>query len=187
MSEENVVRQRLAVRPTSRRRLGERLALRFPRAGALFVRAILRLRPRSWLRRTLVRFSLRLVIEAINRGDPEAAFALYPPDCETITNSELMSIGFERVYRGREERLRFQRDWLAELGEFQQEAKEVIDCGDRILLLVRMKGSGLASQAAFDTDVAYLLTISGGRPIREQLFRSHDQALKAAGLSDSDS
>ena len=186
MSEENVevVRQRLAVRPTSRRRLGERLALCFPRAGALFVRAILRLPPRSRLRRTLVPYSLQLALEAINRGDPEAAFALYPPDCETITNSGLMTLGFDRVYRGREERLRFQREWVAELGEFQQEAKEVIDCGDRILLLVRMKGSGLASRAAFDTDVAYLLTNSGGRPIREQLFRSHEEALEAAGLTE---
>jgi ketosteroid isomerase-like protein len=132
----------------------------------------------------MIRYALRLAIEAANSSDYEAAFALIlSPDYETVTPPELVGLGFEPTYRGREGRLRFQLKWVGELGEFQQETEEIIDCGDRVLLLARMRGSGLSSGAAFDSEVAYLLTISGGRLIREQDFRSHEEALEAAGLS----
>jgi hypothetical protein len=50
------------------------------------------------------------------------------------------------------------------------------------VLLGRMRGTGRGSGAAFDSEVAYLLTLSGGRVVRERLFRSHEEALEAAGL-----
>jgi ketosteroid isomerase-like protein len=178
----DVVRQTLAVRPNKRRRLEERVFLRFPGAASLFVRTLFRFRPRSRVRRVMVRRAFRLAFEAANRGDYEAALALYPSDGETITPPELVGLGFEPVYRGREERLRFQRAWVAELGDFQQEAGEAIDLGDRVLLLARMKGSGLSSGAMFENEIAYLLTFSAGRFVREETFRSHQLALEAAGL-----
>ena len=60
----------------------------------------------------------------------------------------------------------------------------MIDLGDRVLCLGRMKGTGASSGAAFDTEVAYLFTVSAGRIVREQDFRSHEEALEAAGLQD---
>ena len=186
MSEENVeiVRQPIAVRARSRRSVVEHLGLRLPWAAALLVRAVTRLPPRSRLRQAMVRYGVRWPIEAINRGDHEAAFMLIPHDYETVAPPEFVGLGFDPVYRGRDGRLRFHRAWVAELGEFQQETEEVIDCGDRVLLLARMKGSGLSSGAAFKGETAYLVTISAGQLIREQEFRSHQEALEAAGLSE---
>jgi hypothetical protein len=60
----------------------------------------------------------------------------------------------------------------------------LIDLGDRLLILGRVKGSGLRSGAPFDDQWANLLTISAGRVIREQPFFSHHEALDAAGLSE---
>ena len=133
----------------------------------------------------MVRNAVRLSIEAVNRGDEEAAFVLIPDDYETVPPPEFAGLGFDPIYRGRDGRFRYHRTWITELGEFQQETEEVIDCGNRILLLGRMKGSGRSSGAAFDgQEGAYLLTISGGRLVREQNFRSHREALEAAGLSE---
>src|SRR3954454_14048575 len=86
MSEENVeaVRQPLALRVHSRHRLVERLFLRAPRTSRHMTRAMLRLSPRSWLRQRMLRWFLRLVFEAANRGDWEAAFATIPDDYEAI-------------------------------------------------------------------------------------------------------
>jgi ketosteroid isomerase-like protein len=184
MSQEKneVVRQTLAVRPSKRRRLEERVFLRFPGVGSLFVRTLFGFRPRSRVRRVMVSRTFRLAFEAVNRGDYEAALALYPSDGETIIPPDLVGLGFEPVYRGREERLRFQRAWAAELGELQQEDVEAIDLGDRVLLLARMKASGLSSGAMFETEIGYLLTFSAGRFVREETFRSHQLALEAAGL-----
>ena len=184
MSQENVeiVRQPIAVRDASRPRVHERLFLRLPRVAAVLTRAALRRRPTSRLRQAMIRNALRIGFEALNRGDYEAGFALVPPDFETITFSELVGLGFDPVYRGREGRLRYHRQWVAELGEFQNEPEEVIDLGDHVLVLGRVKGSGLSSGATFGNEEAYLFTISAGRIIREQDFRSHEQALEAAGL-----
>jgi ketosteroid isomerase-like protein len=132
----------------------------------------------------VVRLAFRWALEAANRGDFEAAFALLPPDYETITPPELVGLGLEPSYRGREGRLTFQLTWMRDLGEFEQEAEEVIDTGDQIILLGRMMGTGLGSGANFESEVAYVVTLSGGRLVREQPFRSHTEAREAAGLSE---
>ena len=79
--------------------------------------------------------------------------------------------------------MRFQRTWTAQWGDVRFEPAEVTDLGDRLLVLGRMKGSGLSSGGAFDREWANLTTFSAGRVIREQVFLDHGEALKAAGLS----
>jgi ketosteroid isomerase-like protein len=185
MSEENVeiVRQTIAVRAHSRRRVEERLGLRFPRALAFLAGAVWRLPPRSWVRQAMIRRAVRLGVEATNRGDYEASFFLYHRDCETIFASQLATVG-EPGTRGREERIRWQRRWSADWGEFRIEPEELIDLGGRQLVIGRMKGSGLSSGAPVDNDYGQLWTISAGRVIREQIFMDHGEALEAAGLSE---
>jgi len=187
MSQENVevVRQPIAVRPSSRRRLEERLALRFPRALALLARAIWRLPLRSRLRRAMVRHVMQLGVEAANRNDLDAAFALYHPDIELMFAAALVALGFEPVYHGREARISVQRQWIAEWGDMCQEPEELIDFGDgRVLVYGRQKGSGISSRAPIDNDWALLLTLSAGRVIREQDFLDRAEAFQAAGLSE---
>jgi ketosteroid isomerase-like protein len=185
MSEENVeiVRQPISLGAHSRRRLEERLALRFPRVLALGANAAWRFRPSSRLRRALLRHSVRLGFEASNRGDHEATFILYHADCESIVPAQLASLG-EPGTRGREERIRWQRRWSAEWGEFRFEPKEVIDLGDRQLVVGHIRGSGSSSGAAVDSEWAALFTSSAGRVFREQVFLDHGEALEAAGLSE---
>jgi hypothetical protein len=58
----------------------------------------------------------------------------------------------------------------------------MLDLGDRLLFVGRIKGSGLSSGAGFETAWANLLTLSAGRVIREEPFFDHREALEAAGL-----
>jgi ketosteroid isomerase-like protein len=136
------------------------------------------------MRRAMVRFVWRRILEAANRGDWEAAFAVLPPDYETYPPPEVIGLGFEPMYRGPDERLRLQLGWMDQLGEFQQEAKEVIDLGDRIVLLGWMRGTGLGSGAEFESEIAYVIDIEDGRLSREHFFRFHAEGLEAAELSD---
>jgi hypothetical protein len=180
-----VVRYSIEATDRSRRTVAERLTLRFPRATAPLVRALFRLSPQSQLRRRVLPYAVRLGLQALNRGDHEAGFALISfPDYETVPPRELVGLGFDPVYRGRDGRLRYHRTWVAEIGEFRQQTGELIDCGGRFLLLTHMKGSGQASGAAFEGEAAYLFTISAGELVREQDFRSHEEALEAVGLSE---
>jgi ketosteroid isomerase-like protein len=157
--------------------------VRFPRALALLGRAVWRLSAGSRLRRAL---TCRAVIsgwEAANRGDFEVALALYHPDVETIFDPKMVEIGFEPIYGGRESRLAVQRRATAEWGEWRFEPKELISVGvDRLLTLGRMKGTGLMSGAAVDTDWGALFTTFDGLVIREQIFLDRGEALEAVGL-----
>ena len=179
-----MVRLPVSVRAQSRRRLLERLALRLPRTAAFLIHGLQRLSPRSRLRQGLIRHVIRQGIEALNRHDFEAIFGFYAQDCE-FAPFQLPTLGLEGTH-GRAERIRFQQRWVAEWGEFRFEPEEVIDLGDarRLLVLGRIKGTGLSSGAAFEGEWAALLTVSDGWVVREEAYFDHADALEAAGLSE---
>jgi ketosteroid isomerase-like protein len=185
MSEENVrvVRQPITVGARTRRHLEENLALRFPRASALFVRAVLGLPPRSRLRQAFLRRAAQLGFEALNRDDIEPAFALYHPEVELDLPKEFVGLGLNPPDRGREERVSFERRWIAEWGRLHYEFGEIIDLGDdRVLLVGRFEGNGPSSGAGVENEFAEIFTFSAGRVIREQAFFDHAEAFEAAGL-----
>lgn len=104
-----VVRVPLTVGVSSRRRLDERLLVRYPALVALGVRAGLHLPPRSRLRNAGLRRVGRLLLEAYNRGDLDAAYALYRRDADSTLPHQLVAVGFEPVARGRAGIIDFQR------------------------------------------------------------------------------
>ena len=109
---------------------------------------------------------------------------LYSPGGEAVSPPELPTVGSERGTRGIEERLAFQRTWIAEWGGFKFDPDELVDFGDgRLLLIGRVHGSGLTSGAGFDNEWAGLFTFSNGRVIREQIWFNHADALEAVGLA----
>ena len=178
------VRQPLSVGTGSRRRLEERLGLRFPRALAFVARALLRLSPRSRLRRAILRRVAESAFASANRGDHEATFMLYSPDVEAVFPPELPTVGREGGTRGIQERLAFQRTWMAEWGGFEFHPDELVDFGDgRLLMIGRVRGSGLSSGAGFDNEWTGLFTMSRGKVTREQVWFSHEEALRATGLA----
>jgi ketosteroid isomerase-like protein len=139
--------------------------------------------PRSRLRMAIARRYTQRALEASNRRDYEVAFALYHPQVETLVPQQLTAVGIEPVTRGREARLRLERRWTDEWGEFRYEPEQLIDLGDsRFLVIGQMRGSGLSSGAAFVNDWALLLTLRSGRAVREQLFVDRGEALEVAGL-----
>lgn len=169
----------------SDRRVEERFALRFPRLAARLQRGVARLPPGSRLRRRIVGRAVRLGIDAANRGDYEAAFALYDPKVELSTPPDLIGLGEARRYRGRDERIAFQQKWTADWTEFRFGVDRIVDQGDRVLLIGWMSGRGIASGAGFKSEWANLLTLSpSGTVVREQYFPSHREGLEAAGLSE---
>jgi ketosteroid isomerase-like protein len=187
MSEESTkaVRLPMAVATRSRRSVEQRLAVRFPRVATLFIRTIQRLPPNSRLRLSLIRRLTRQGTEALNRGDFEAVFGFYAPDDCEFDAPELLALGLDGTH-GREARIRFQRRWIADWGEFRFNPDQIIGLGDgrRVMLMGRITGSGRSSGAPFDDEWAAILTIRAGQIIREQAFFDHAKALEAAGLSE---
>ena len=185
MSEEKVevVRTPMTTTAHPRRRLEERIALRFPRLFDFFARAIWRL-PKSRLRRALVRRSMRVAWEAFNRGDLEVTFLPYHPDCQSTFDPKMTTLGLEPGTHSLDERIRFQQRVIDEWDEFRFEPSELIESGDRLLSIGRMRFTGRSSGVPVDTEWVAILTTLDGRVVREQIFLDHAEALEAAGLSE---
>jgi ketosteroid isomerase-like protein len=184
MSKQNVetVRHSLELAADSRRGLEERLALRVPYIQALVARTWSKRPPQSRLRQAIVRRLVRLAFDAANRGDLEVAFANYDRDVEFFPPKGLVGLGDEASYRGLEARVRYEQQWRAEWGDFRYEPDELRDLGNRLLVIGRIRSSGLSSGAAIDSDFANLFTLSGGRVIREQVYFNRAEAFEVAGL-----
>jgi ketosteroid isomerase-like protein len=171
-----------------RRRPEQHLA-RFPRANALFTRpawwVYMRFPPRSAVRRAMVRRYARMAAEALNRRDLDAAFAAFHQNVESTLDPGMVALGLEPVYRGRDARIQLQARWNAEWGDWRFEPKEAIDFGDgRLLVTGHLAGSGLSSGVAVDSDCGFLVTVSGGKVIREEVFLDRQKAFEAVGLSE---
>jgi ketosteroid isomerase-like protein len=186
MSQRNVeaVRRPLQVRKRSSRGLDERLALRFPRLTAAYLRRIGKLSPRSRLRQaTYVRGTV-LGMEAYNRRDLRAVVIGWHPRFEYRPGSEWVKAGLaEPSYRG----LTGYRQYVEATAEVWGRENtlrpvELIDLGERIVILadgeMRAQASGIPLANAF----ALVATLEDGRLVRLQEYYDHAEALEAAGL-----
>jgi hypothetical protein len=83
-----LVRQRVAVREQSQRRL----VTRFRRILTVATRVVLRWPARARLRKAMIRLALQRALEAVNRGDLDAAFVHHHPQVETIWDPGLAAL-----------------------------------------------------------------------------------------------
>ena len=172
MSQENVeaVRKPLRARERSSRTLDQRLSLRFPRLAAAYARVIGKRPLGSRLRQVEVWRGARLAVEAYNRRDAEAVVIGWHPEFEYHTAREWARSGLvEPCYRG----LEGYRKYLATVdevwaGENFLKPVELIDLGERMVMLadgrMRAQASGVPLTEAF----ALVTTIEDGLVVRAQ-------------------
>jgi len=179
----DVVRQPLSARERSRRAPEQWLVPRLPRLFDLGSRVLFRLSPRSRVRRALLRRSVCVGQATYNRRDFEALLPLYRPDVEVHSPKEWVALGdFDPVYRGHEGLLRFYRQWADAWADNWAEPQELIDLGDRLVLLGEIKARGGASGVEVGRRYAMLWHIRRGKLAREQVFNDPAEALEAVGL-----
>jgi ketosteroid isomerase-like protein len=178
-----VVRKPLTVRGRSRRTPEEHLVVRFPRLFDLLTRGVTRLSPESRIRQAMIWRATEQGLAATNRRDYEAVLPRYDPAAEIVPAPELASVGLAASYRGRDGFLSMWDDWdSAWAGHAQWEATELVDLGDRLLMLGRMRGTGGGSGAEVDREVGVVWTLRDGKIIREEQYLEPAQALEAVGL-----
>jgi hypothetical protein len=185
MSQENVevVRTPLRLRERSSRPLDQRLVLRFPRLGVVSVQLLTRLSPRSRLRRAALSRASVLAIEDFNRGEYELALVSHHPHCEYRPPREMIEAGLvQSCYRGHAGYRELMTDW-SHAGELHLEDVELVDLGDRWVLLAELSLRWRQrADSPFGRKWACVITLDGGRVIREQYYWNHTEALEAAGL-----
>jgi ketosteroid isomerase-like protein len=181
---EGTVRKPLRVREQSRRTLDQRLALRFPRLAAASFRLIAKLPPRSRVRQAAVWRGFRLAVEAYNRRDLDAVAIAYHPDLEYYPYREFVEAGLtEPCYHGPSGYRAYISSTYEVWGrEVRLEPTELIDLGDRIVLLANMPMRAQASGVPLAETYAGVSTLKEGKVIRNDDYLDQSEALEAVGL-----
>lgn len=187
MSQETLeaVRQPVRVGERSSRTFDQRLFLRFPRLAAASFRLVGRLPPSSRLRQAGVLRGLRLAAEAYNRLDLDAVVIGWQPDVEYYPARDLIEAGLiEPCYHGWSG-YRAYVSTAAEVwgADTRFEPIELIDLGDRLVVLANAPMRAQTSGVPLTLQFAYVTTLKDGKVIRQQEFHDHAEALEAVGLS----
>lgn len=121
---------------------------------------------------------------AFNRGDLAAAAADFPPEIEWKVSLQLPDAPPDDTYRGPEEVMRFWETWRAAFDDFRLEIEEIIDAGEQVIVIARVRGRGAASGADVDTpSFPQVWTVGDdGRPVRVEMHASRAEAIAAVGL-----
>src|SRR3954447_19732879 len=186
MSQDHVeiVRKPLRVRERSGRTLDQRLSLRFPRLAGANARRIAKLPPTSRLRQAAVWRAAQLSLDAYNRRDLVAAVIGWDPEFEYHPAREWVEAGLvEPRYRG----LAGYRRYVATSAEvwgadIHVEPVELIDLGQRIVMLANAPMRAQASGVPLTEAYALVSTLRDGRAILHQEHFDHADALEAVGL-----
>lgn len=122
--------------------------------------------------------------EAFNRRDLDAALTGTSRDVEFRPPREWVEVGFFAAgYRGRVGFREYVSTWSDVWGaDLRMESVELIDIGDRLVLLGDLPTSGTASGVSFTGKFATVSELKDGMTIRVQMYSDHAEALEAAGL-----
>ena len=118
---------------------------------------------------------LRRHYEAYSAGDIEGALAVLHPDVRFEMDAESALLGSE--FQGRDE----VRGFLESLGDvmvdgMRSEPIEVLERGDRVLLIVRLSGRAQHTGLEGERVMAHEWTLRDGQPWRLQVHADADEA-----------
>jgi ketosteroid isomerase-like protein len=123
---------------------------------------------------------VRLFADAVTDGDVEAAVALADPEIEFL--SVLAVSG--RAYRGHDGVRQYFEDVASAWAEWRVEVHRIAAAPDgRVVIVMTMHFRGKESGAALSASSAHVWTLKDGKLLRNQPYRDHEQALRAAGVS----
>jgi ketosteroid isomerase-like protein len=171
----------LAERASQRRSPDERLALRFPALYRVLAASLMRLSPRSRLRRLMLARRVRQAYAAANRRDFDAVLGGWDPASEYHPSSDLMPPDLEPVFRGRDGYLQLWRYWLDAFEDIRWDPEEILDFGDNVLVATQQRGRGSGSGVSVSEPVFQLFKFRRGLVVRQEDFLDRAKALEAAG------
>jgi len=121
---------------------------------------------------------VRSAWEAFTRRDNDAVFRLYDPEVE------IHDVFYDRIYRGLDGVRDYFREWVSIFDALGSEVEEWIDAGDDVIAVLRSHGRGKRSGVPVEQHESHLWTLRDGKLRRLRIYRSRDEALKAAGLEE---
>jgi hypothetical protein len=166
-----------------RRALDDRLFVHFPALYRWMSDALMRLSPRSRLRRVMLARAVGRAYAAGNRRDfDRLLIGIRSSEYEYRPASDLMPPDLDPVFHGPDGYLQLWRYWLDAFGDIRWDPEEILDMGETILVTTQQRGHGSGSGVAVSHPVFQLFKFDRGLVVRQEDFLDRSQALEAAGL-----
>jgi ketosteroid isomerase-like protein len=128
---------------------------------------------------------VRLVYEAVARHDAETVLSFYDPDVEwDFSRSPAGAAMGQHVYGGHEGLRQWGREWREAWESYEDDCAELIDGGEYVISVVTSRGRGRVSGVEVDLTHYGVWTIREGKILRVVWFRTREEALEAAGLTE---
>ncbi len=119
--------------------------------------------------------------EAVTRNDLDAAYSCLHPDIEFHTYAESPAAG---VYRGRDAVRKYNEDLFKQFESVRHEIEEVVDAGERVVVLSTQHAVPKGGQQEIDVHMAEVWTMRDNLLAERHSYSTRDEALEAAGLSE---
>ena len=123
--------------------------------------------------------------EALNRGDLQTTLAMFDPRVEVHVSREgreNLGVELSDVYRGLDGFMELMGELQRAWGRLAWEPEQLIDAGERVVALVRVRGTARDSGAALDQPIAQVCTIRDGQLVRHETYWDREAALRDLGL-----
>jgi ketosteroid isomerase-like protein len=122
---------------------------------------------------------VRRHLDAWLSGDNETALGYYDPEVEF--DASVRPEG--QVYRGHEGVAEAMRVWTGAWEDWSVEFEQMIDAGDKVLVIARESGRGKGSGVEVEQKAFAVFTVREGKIVHWKGFVNRSDALEAAGLS----
>jgi ketosteroid isomerase-like protein len=106
----------------------------------------------------------------------------YTPDVELWTLASGLGTGVREYYRGRDDLIRYFKEWLEPFSEYRAEALDYIDAGTCVVVPQHQRGIGAGSGAVVEIDLTILYELRDCQIARIEQYDTTQEALEAAGL-----
>jgi hypothetical protein len=172
-----------ATRP--RRTLDERILVRFPALARALLHRVRRLPPGSRLRRSLLVRLSGMAACAANRRDFDVLFLGFDPaiDYRAVTagpSGQVVPdlVGHHHGYAGY---LHVWRTMLDGFPDLTLEPEELVDLGDNLISVTRLRGHGSGSGVPIDQLLFQVFSFRRGLVVKQEDFAEREEALEAVG------
>jgi ketosteroid isomerase-like protein len=128
--------------------------------------------------------AIRRVYAAMARGEFWAAGEVFDPEIVWEWSSSLAGLTGTAAYHGIEGVEAATRDFFKAWDWYRQEAEEVIEVGDDVLVITRTYARPKGSDRQLEGKAAELWTFRDGKVIHHKGYDSPAEGLDAAGLAD---
>jgi ketosteroid isomerase-like protein len=119
--------------------------------------------------------------DALQRGDSAGALSVLDVDVEWHDQA---AIPGAEVHRGRDAVSRHFDQWFDAWEEIEYTPEELLDGGDRVVVVIRRRGKGKGSGVEVSDQVIHVYTVRSKKIVRFEGFSDKDEALAVAGLSE---